>query len=439
MGNYKVKNSYGNYIDVTVGGKEVSVTWEKGAINIANGLNSSRSNRLRTKNYIDVANGIIVKTSLKPPSEEETKKDQVLGVCPVFYDKNHKFISGGKWYLTEYSYKPSLSTKNIKYMRLMMKISQDNGSFVTTIEDGPANCIIKTSEDWNPFKNKKLIYIGDSIPHGQSTAGNVPVPYPQIVALHLGIKIDNNTEDVSKRKFINYAIGGSTIACKTNYGGFFINKNTFDAANKKTSKKYEYYKYKKSFQTAVSKIYDSGVWVDNTQALNEMTKDQWNYEGRTRTPICERIKYIESGADYIVIAAGTNDFQYNWTPLGTINSKSNNTFYGALNNICDFLINDYGINKKHIIFCTPIKRSQDPYKSLSSKNQYGKTLEEYGKCIKKVCEKKGVNCLDLYNLSGLDPIATPELFDGYRTHPLQTGHDRLGLIVAGQLEKLLKS
>ena len=61
-------------------------------------------------------------------------------------------------------------------------------------------------------------------------------------------------------------------------------------------------------------------------------------------------------AEIIIVAAGTNDWNYAWTPLGDMASRTNYTFYGALHNLCIGLLNKY--IGKTIIFMTPIKRKK---------------------------------------------------------------------------------
>lgn len=89
-----------------------------------------------------------------------------------------------------------------------------------------------------------------------------------------------------------------------------------------------------------------------------------------------RYNSMDNDADYILVFAGTNDCQRDYT-LGTIDSVDETTFYGALNKICDGLITKYP-NKK-IMFITPYYR---PGK--------GATNWLYINAIEEVCQKYSI-------------------------------------------------
>lgn len=85
-------------------------------------------------------------------------------------------------------------------------------------------------------------------------------------------------------------------------------------------------------------------------------------------------------ADYVVVFGGTNDIARNdQCPLGTIDDATSQTFYGALNAICQRLIQTYP--KGHICFITPYIRNAGLATTEISK--------QYVKAIHDVCEKHG--------------------------------------------------
>ena len=53
----------------------------------------------------------------------------------------------------------------------------------------------------------------------------------------------------------------------------------------------------------------------------------------SRNALCERYSNMTNDADVVAVSCGTNDFEYAWCPIGTINDaddgSSNTTFYGA--------------------------------------------------------------------------------------------------------------
>ena len=85
-------------------------------------------------------------------------------------------------------------------------------------------------------------------------------------------------------------------------------------------------------------------------------------------------------ADYVVVFGGTNDIARNdQCPLGTIDDTSSQTFYGALNAICQRLIQTYPTGC--ICFITPYIRNAGLATTEISK--------QYVKAIHNVCEKWG--------------------------------------------------
>jgi hypothetical protein len=287
----------------------------------------------------------------------------------------------------------------------------------------------------NPLYGKKLYVIGDSIPHGQSMpvpsgATQCSHPYPDIIASRFGMQLKN------------YAIGGSTMAIsplvlggtERQYGGTV----TSWSADRKDTEKY-YILLTGSYSTSgvgnyggVVYYYDGSSWV--TSGIS------------ARTPLIGRYDIMDNDADIILVAAGTNDFQYNWTSIGTIEDNTPNTFYGAVKLLCEGLLAKY--LGKPIIFATPIKRCQTQttssditihnggnYGTIDSENYYGKTLKEYGEIIKEVCARYSIPVIDLYAESNLNPQLDSQtmLFDVYKTHPTQLGHDVLSRVVAGKV------
>lgn len=270
----------------------------------------------------------------------------------------------------------------------------------------------------------KLVTLGDSITHGQVMDGTAPEnPWPVLVANTFGMEL------------VNYGIGGSTIGTCANYGGTFASIEEFNAATKDTSK---YYVVLTGRQTYSDYRYNGSSWVTTTIAM--------------RTPLVDRYDYMDSDADVILVAGGTNDFQYNWAELGTISSTDSKTFYGAMNNLCAGLIAKYP--QKCIVFMTPIKRCQTQlasasnsdttlhrggdYGSIDSQNAFGKTLKDYGDMIKEVCARYSIPVIDMYAESMLNPQLSSQssLFDSYKTHPYQAGHNMMARILTGKLREI---
>lgn len=168
-----------------------------------------------------------------------------------------------------------------------------------------------------------------------------------------------------------------------------------------------------------------------------------------RDALCERYVNMSDDADIIAVSCGTNDFEYAWSPIGTIESTEKTTFYGALKTLCEGLINKYPT--KVIFFTTPIKRAQ-PFVSGAggeytedgvmttpfSRNKYGKTLGDYADIIKEVCGYYSIPVLDMYCESLLNPhlASQQNMFDSVYTHPNTMGQKIMARRVAGWIGQL---
>ena len=255
------------------------------------------------------------------------------------------------------------------------------------------------------WQGKKVVFLGDSIAQGYTDKGNVSTPYPKVVADNLGMTLTN------------YGIGGSTVAQQENYGGAFKTQAEFEAAEKDTSKIYQVItgQGKKTYE------YDSttGTWVNSSVNV--------------RTPLSARWSFMRDDADLVIVQSGTNDFQYDWTPVGTMADRTPYTFYGALHTLFIGLLEKY--KGKTIVFLTSLKRSQTPYTTPESQNSYGLTLSDYRDIMLEVCDYYGVPVIDVFSVSGLNPYldSQADIFDNAKTHPLQWGHNRLGDIVSTRL------
>ena len=159
-------------------------------------------------------------------------------------------------------------------------------------------------------------------------------------------------------------------------------------------------------------------WVTK---LTELTgcKEALNYgisgtciqENGTGESFVERYSSMADDLDLICVWGGVNDHHWTGTvgrPFGNINSPSSeiNSFYGALKNLCEGLLNKYPT--KTIMFITPMKNkgyvvSSTNCPTWNEKNGIGKTLTDYRNAILEVCDFYSIPVLDLYTLSGISP------------------------------------
>lgn len=131
------------------------------------------------------------------------------------------------------------------------------------------------------------------------------------------------------------------------------------------------------------------------------------------SPMSVRYAEMDNDADIISVFGGTNDYNGNvYKPaLGTIEDTENTTVYGALNTLCEGLINKYP--RAFIFFITPLRRAD-----RTGLNDSGYTLEDVSNAIKEVCYKYSIPVLDLYSNGGFH--VENEVFRG-----LYGGNDKL--------------
>ena len=125
-------------------------------------------------------------------------------------------------------------------------------------------------------------------------------------------------------------------------------------------------------------------------------------DATNRTPIVTRFDEMPNDGDLIIHSAITNDWFYQWTPIGTMESRDVYTLYGALHTLCIGLKKKY--KGKKIVFLTGIMRRQNDRQTPNAVNGLGKTLEEYNNIVKEVCNYYSIEVIDMYTLSGLYPF-----------------------------------
>ena len=125
--------------------------------------------------------------------------------------------------------------------------------------------------------------------------------------------------------------------------------------------------------------------------------------------------------NYIIIFGGTNDWFEASLPLGSYTDTKTTSFCGCVYNAILKLMNKYPLAK--IMLANPIRRN------ILGNNSNGETLMQYAKAVKDVANNLGVNCIDLYNESGLNPQIpinkTTYFATNDNTHPNDNGQLKL--------------
>ena len=134
---------------------------------------------------------------------------------------------------------------------------------------------------------------------------------------------------------------------------------------------------------------------------------------------------MENDADVVVIFGGTNDYGHGDAPLGTMDDRTDDTFYGALHLLYLDLLKKYP--DARLLVMTPLHRVGEK----AHINEMGKPteadLETYVNIIEEVAAYYAIPVLDLYRTSGLQP-EVPMLRERYNPdglHPNDAGNERI--------------
>lgn len=136
---------------------------------------------------------------------------------------------------------------------------------------------------------------------------------------------------------------------------------------------------------------------------------------------CSRVDEMDPDADLVVVFGGTNDFGHGDAPFGTIDDRTENTFYGACHVLMRALIEKYPSST--IVFMTPLHRQTEKNPERPNVPH----LSEYVRAIKEVAALYGIPVFDLYANSGINPQipAQKELYAPDGLHPNIAGAARI--------------
>lgn len=141
-----------------------------------------------------------------------------------------------------------------------------------------------------------------------------------------------------------------------------------------------------------------------------------------------RYSNIPADSDYIVVFTGHNDTHYDYTPVGDDTDTDNTTFYGCLDILCKWLMNNRPTAKK--LFITPTHRTQ--YDAIP-----------YVNAMKEVCHRYGIPCWDSYGeldilIGGQEGVNQRNIFETANNtfHLNALGQDYLSYKAEAKLKQL---
>ena len=149
-----------------------------------------------------------------------------------------------------------------------------------------------------------------------------------------------------------------------------------------------------------------------------------------------RVPKMESDADVVIVFGGTNDYSHGDVPFGSIDSRDEETFCGAVNVLCENLINKFP--KARIIFITPLHRcGEESDWNMMGVRSVG-TLNDYRKIIQEICAKHSIPVFDAYSELGINPVfeVQKEIYMPDGLHPSDNGHERLADYIISKLKAM---
>lgn len=163
------------------------------------------------------------------------------------------------------------------------------------------------------------------------------------------------------------------------------------------------------------------------------------FELRADRHFISRVDELDEDSDVVVVFGGTNDFGHGDAPLGSPEDRTQYTFCGACNLLCENLIRRFP--DKLIVFMGPLHRTHedDPCGTPGRKNGPVGTLYDYCGIIEATAKRFGIPYLDMLAVSGMTPLVSiqKEMYMPDGLHPNDAGHEKIAQRLAGFLKTLI--
>ncbi len=151
---------------------------------------------------------------------------------------------------------------------------------------------------------------------------------------------------------------------------------------------------------------------------------------------CARAAELDRDADGVVVFGGTNDWGHGDAPMGTMDDRTTETFYGACHTLFGTLAAEFA--GKPVVILTPLHRWRATEPPLTVRPDGEFLLLDYVRAIRQVAEYYALPVCDLYATSGLQPeievIRQRFVLDGL--HPNDEGHALIARRLAAFLTAL---
>lgn len=189
----------------------------------------------------------------------------------------------------------------------------------------------------------------------------------------------------------------------------------------------------KSIPALLSKEY--GLKINN-RAIGDATIGNYDDENLAERSIIKQIETTPlDNADYVIIFAGTKDWEIGKAEIGTNNVDINDIYFkGSINKCISDIANKNPEAK--VVFCTPIFRSRIKYgdnKNSDTNTVNDKYLSEYVDAIIEVCNYNHIPVIDLYHNGSINKFnSSSYLKDGL--YPNDKGNALLASKIIGGME-----
>lgn len=181
-----------------------------------------------------------------------------------------------------------------------------------------------------------------------------------------------------------------------------------------------------------------GFWQEMVTQMLGMTYEVAAQSGGNMTSIANFVDNIEA-ADVMTVWAGTNDW-YGGVPLGTLLNGDGNTYYGAVQHVCEEVSTNLPGCK--LLLITPLQRNttntaewEEDSRGFKINATTGKTLEDYANAVLETAEIYGIPVLDMFHAGGVNKINI-DAWTTDKLHPGKAQFERLAWKIIGKINDM---